>query len=116
MATWLVGQFSRLDSETAGVVVAVEALVVVVAALGVELHAARSTADAARADNTATPPRRPWPALDVAWARTAEGRVDMTGEAPFDWNCGNPWGEAVSPSVHRAPTAGRQPAVIRFSR
>src|SRR5580700_11940879 len=58
-ATGLVGQFSRLDSETAGVVVAVDALVVEVElALGVELHAARRRADAATTANTATPPRR----------------------------------------------------------
>jgi hypothetical protein len=57
-ATGLVGQFSRLESETAAVVVAVDALVVVVLALGVELHAARRRADAATTANTATPPRR----------------------------------------------------------
>ena len=78
------GQFSRLDSEAAA-----EVVDVVVAALlaGLELHAARTTADAARADSTTTPLRR---------VRRHDGTVTGIGvaeervtwwQAPFDGNC-----------------------------
>jgi hypothetical protein len=83
--TELVGQFSRLFSEAAAEVVVVVALVVAVVD-GDELHAARRTAAAATTDNTATPPNRLFRPWGVPWAGTAERRVGMADEAPFDWN------------------------------
>jgi len=106
-ATGLVGQFSRLESETAAVVVVVEAVVVEVLALGEELHAARRTADAATTDITVTPPRRRARCLGVPGVGDAEGRVDMTDGAPFHGNdevsVGNAWS-------HRRACAGSQPS------
>jgi hypothetical protein len=108
-----VGQFSRLDSDAAAVVVDVDAEVVEVLALGVELHAARSTADAARAHNTVIPPRRPARRLDEPGIGAAEGRVDMTDEAPFDWNYeisvgGNGWCRRRT-CADSVPSAGGHP-------
>jgi hypothetical protein len=102
-ATGLVGQFCRLCREAAAVVVEVEEGGV---AEGDELHAANSTADAVRADNKATPPKRPVRRLGTPRGRAVEGRVDMTGEAPFDWNCRDARRVRVMPTTRRAPTGG----------
>jgi hypothetical protein len=111
-ATGLVGHFCRLWREAAAVVVDVVEDV----AEGDELHAAKSTAEAVRADNTATPPTRPVRRLGTPRGRAVEGRVGIRGEAPFDWNCRDARRVRVMPTARRAPPARRQPAVIRFSR
>src|ERR1700722_12659191 len=96
-AAELVGQFSRLWSDAAAAVVAVDALVVVVAA-GVELHAARTTVDASTTESTATPCMRLVRRLEVPRVGAAEGRVDMAGEAPVDWDDRGALEETVMPT------------------
>jgi hypothetical protein len=104
-ATALVGQFSRLCSEAAAVVVDVEEGG---EALGVELHAARTTAEAATIDSMATPPNRPVPRFRTPRDGAVEGRVDMTGEAPFDWNYRG--SETGTRGADGAPCAGSGPS------
>jgi hypothetical protein len=107
-ATEVVGHFWRLCRDAAAVVVDVVEDV----AEGDELHAAKATADAASADNTATRRERPVRCSGDA-AGAAKGRVDMTGEAPFDGNYGGSVtgtrGADGAPCADSGPSAGGHP-------